>query len=151
MLVAVMLSGIVTSTLLLLLGLGSMQTRYGLAVVSAYVVFAALVGLWLRCVRRGMAVAPGTPSERGSSGSSIGGTWGISPRCAKAITENRLSVAYAPVIERWAGGDPRSDDRPGRALWAGGGSTSIAQPTSRRSPSQPGHAVRALRRRPCES
>ena len=70
MLVAVVLSGVVTSKLLLLVGLASMQTRYGLAVVTAYGVFVALVGVWLMYVRRVMA-APGTPSKRGSSASSV--------------------------------------------------------------------------------
>ena len=73
LLVAVILSGVVASKLLLLLGLGSMQTRYGLAVVLAYVVFVALVGLWLMYVRRVMFVASRTARERGSSSSSLGG------------------------------------------------------------------------------
>jgi len=44
-----------------------------------------------------------------------------------------------------------SDHGQGLALCARGCRTSIAQTTSRRSPSQPAHAVRALRRSPCDS
>jgi len=73
MLVAVILSGIVTSKLLLLLGVGSMQTRYGAAVIFAYLVFVALVWLWLMYIRRVMLPTVRTPSERGPSASSIGG------------------------------------------------------------------------------
>ena len=69
-LVAVALSGVVTSKLLLLLGLGSMRTRYGVAVAAAYLVFIALVGLWLMYVRRSMA-AP-SESARARSSSSVG-------------------------------------------------------------------------------
>ena len=66
---AVVLSGVVTSKVLLLLGVGSMRTRYGLAVAGAYLVFVGLVGLWLMYVRRCMA-----PTEERSSnlGASVG-------------------------------------------------------------------------------
>jgi hypothetical protein len=82
--VAVVLSGIVVSKLLLVLGLGSMRTRYGVAVAVAYAVFFALVGLWLMYVRRAMfgARAGGSSSggrgdfnvSLGSGGSSGGGS-----------------------------------------------------------------------------
>jgi hypothetical protein len=66
---AVVLSGVVTSKVLLLLGVGSMRTRYGLAVAAAYLVFVGLVGLWLMYFRRCM-----TPAEERSSnlGASVG-------------------------------------------------------------------------------
>ena len=69
MLVGVILSGVVASKLLLLLGLGSMRTRYGLAVLTAYVVFFALIALWLAYVRRIMFGV----RAAGAGGSSGGG------------------------------------------------------------------------------
>lgn len=69
MLVAVVCSGVVASKLLLLLGVGSMRTRYGLAVVVAYVVFFALIGLWLEYVRRIMFGSRATHAQESSSGS----------------------------------------------------------------------------------
>jgi hypothetical protein len=56
-LVAVALSGVVTSKLLLLLGLDSIRTRYGVAVAAAYLVFIALVGLRSSCS------SPSSPSR----------------------------------------------------------------------------------------
>ena len=70
MLATVIFSGIVVSTLLLLLGLRSMQTRYALSVIAAYVVFFALVGLWLTYVRRVM-VASRVASARRPRGRGI--------------------------------------------------------------------------------
>jgi hypothetical protein len=81
-LLTVMLSGIVASKLLLLLGLTSLPLRYGLAVLAAYALFIALVKLWLVCVR--FAMTGVTPTVRGSSagasfdvdpGSGSGGNW----------------------------------------------------------------------------
>ena len=84
MLATVILSGIVVSKLLLLLGLGSMRTRYGLAVLVAYGVFFALVGLWLMYVRRMMFAARAAGQRTSSSslvdfdlGSGSGGGSGI--------------------------------------------------------------------------
>jgi hypothetical protein len=73
LLLAVVLSGVVASKLLLLLGLGAMRIRYALAVIAAYLVFIGLVGLWLMYVRRVMFVAARTSSEHGSSSSSLSG------------------------------------------------------------------------------
>jgi hypothetical protein len=73
MLLAVVLSGVVASKLLLMLGLGAMRIRYALAVIAAYLVFIGLVGLWLMYVRRVMFVASRTSSQRVSSSSILSG------------------------------------------------------------------------------
>jgi len=59
-LACVLLSGVVVSALLLWLGLASMPWRYMLAVAGSYLVFFALIRLWLLYVSRGAgAMVPG--------------------------------------------------------------------------------------------
>jgi hypothetical protein len=70
------------------------------------------------------------------------------PGCSSGIGGG---LAAAMAVEGQAADDPCSDDRQGLDLWARGCRTSIAHPTLSRSPSQPGHPVLALMRRPCES
>ena len=66
----------------------------------------------------------------------------------RALAEEICTLALSPGARPH---HPRSDDRHGLGLWARGCRTSIAHPTFSPSPSQVGHPVRAVRRRPSES
>src|SRR5439155_26294991 len=73
--------------------------------------------------------------------------------CGLWATYSRIGGGPAPraVAEGPAAAGPCSDGGQGRAPWASGCKTSIAQPTFSPSPSQLGHPVRAVTRRPCVS
>ena len=113
-LVCVLLSGVVCSALLLHLGLRSMPWRYLLAVTGSYLVFFALIRLWLLYVSiagGGRSLGPG--SGFGDLGNLGGGFPDWSPSTGSGFSPGGGSFG--------GGGASASFDAPGRS---GGGASS---------------------------